>query len=178
MGLWKNLFEGMRIGAEELVEDAKQAQIARQRAYALHPELRMLGKDTKSRKRASVLAPQYLKITQDCAQLVNTTVKPKIFFERYDLMEDTLASLMLLEGLVSFSGEKPSKALRRIRAQRDSETIKFIDRAHDRALKDAAALKTEKGRASKMQKFFDNMDTYSIYMSPAALAHLNELQNE
>ena len=45
------------------------------------------------REQAKEQSKQLLKIAQDCAELVNTTVNPDVFFNRYNLMLENLQSL-------------------------------------------------------------------------------------
>lgn len=136
----------------------------------------LFGPSKKEKYEAQFMAPQWLKIVKDCADLVNTTVNPKVFFARYDLMLENLSNLADIEKIVKFSGKKPSVQFRELVAQRERETDTFIDRAFEVARDRAAELKTEKGRAEALQRFFQKMEAHSNRMTPANLAHLQSLK--
>ena len=122
------------------------------------------------------MVPQWLKIINECAGHVNTTINPEVFFSRYDLMLETVAKLAEVERLVKLSGKRPSVQLKELAAIRDRETITFIDRSYQDARDKAANLKTEKGRLNAIDNYFEKMNAYSGRMSPAVLAHLSTLQ--
>lgn len=132
------------------------------------------------REQAKEQADQWLKIVYDCAELVNTTKNPDVFFPRYELMLEYLGKLSGLEctGIFSNSRELPSVALARVEAQFSTATNDFINRSFEAAREDAATLKTEKGKANAIKRFFAKMDILTIYMSAESVDYLETLKKE
>lgn len=129
-----------------------------------------------ARLTAEMAAPGYLKIAQDCAKLVNTTVKPDVFFSRYDLLESVLACLVLTEPYVKFNGTQPMAQLRKVQAQRLQAERDFIQRSYDRMIQEARALKTEKGQSGRLVKYFTTMEGYAEQLGPDGAAYLQSLK--
>ena len=123
---------------------------------------------------------QLLKIVKDCAELVNTTSNPDVFFNRYNLMLEHLETLAGLEctGIYANSPELPSKAFLRIEEQFDTETNKFLDRSFETAKKHADTLKTDNGKRNAIKRYFDNMEKYIIYMSSESLEYFDKMKKE
>ena len=130
------------------------------------------------RVQARFQAQQYLKIVNDCATLVNTTVNPDVFFKRYHLMLENLESLAGLEctGIFDNSPELPSDTFLRVEAQFDAATIDFLDRSFDNAKAKADTLKTEKGKLNSINRYFDDMENFIIYMNGEGLEYLDKLK--
>lgn len=132
------------------------------------------------RVQAKEQADQLLKIVNDCAHLVNTTVNPEVFFQRYSLMLEKLEELARLEwtGIFSKSPELPSATVLRLDDLFPVATNDFIDRSHSAAMAKAENLKTEKGKAGAMARYFENMEKFSAYMSEDSIDHLNTLKEK
>lgn len=130
------------------------------------------------RKQAREQAGQYLKIVHDCADLVNSTTNPDVFFPRYKLLLDNLGKMAGLEctGIFDGSNKLPSDDFLRIEAQFSEATNAFIDRSFAAAKSKADNLKTEKGKQNAMNRYFDNMKTYVEDMTGESVAHLYELE--
>lgn len=125
----------------------------------------------------ATMVPQWLKTAVDCAELVNTTVNPEVFFTRYDLMLEQLSKLAAVENKYPFKQGVPSETLKTLLEDREAETDTFIDRATESVLAKAAELKTEKGRKNSINRFFEKMDTYSEYLTENNKNHLTNLRN-
>ena len=136
----------------------------------------LFGPSKREKQEAHFMAPQWLKIANDCAHLVNTTVNPEVFFYRYDLLLETVGNLAGIEKIVKFKGKRPSLQLLELQAQRERETDTFIDRAFEAVSERAAGLKTEKGQAAAVQRFLQRMEKYADRMTPGNLAHLESLK--
>lgn len=130
------------------------------------------------RAHAKLQASQLLKIVNDCAELVNTTVNPEVFFQRYSLMLEHLEALAGLEctGIFANSAELPSEAFLRIEAQFGAATNDFLDRSFEATKKHADSLKTDKGKIAAIKRYFDNMEHYIIYMSGESLEYFDKLK--
>lgn len=100
------------------------------------------------------------KIAYDCEHLIDTTIKPKVFFERFDLLYFTLFYLGKFEPYIKFEQYIPSKRINTL----DIESTQIIDSFLKRyvASIDEAAnnMKTAKGKMNKYQKFYDSLQPY------------------
>ena len=114
----------------------------------------------------SVSVNNDLRIMTDSLDLLNTSTNLQTVVSRYDTLVSALQRLVAYEGnpAVSFPHELPSAALARISAEKPEIFNRAIRRAYDRVLHECAALKTEKGRRNRHQKFFaelsDLMDSF------------------
>jgi hypothetical protein len=108
---------------------------------------------TRSQMQAQVL--QGLKIINDSANLVNTTVKADVFFKRLNILLDTLMGLSRYEKYKAFKKSTPTKQIQEILRDLDKTVDKFIDRsiAAESAVVDA--LKTDKAKITRWEKFED-----------------------
>ena len=64
-----------------------------------------------------------LRIASDCANLVNTTKNPKVFFERYNLLINKLENLEKLWLFVYSWGEIFEKVIRFIKLKKDCKKM-------------------------------------------------------
>ena len=138
----------------------------------------IFGPSRKEKKIAKFMAPQWLRIVNDCATLVNQTTNPEVFFYRYDLMLEHVENLSKIQRIVHFSGTKPSAQLKILIEQRERETDTFLDRAYQAALEHAASLKTPKGKENAMQRFFQSLEPYKERMTVNNVSHLKQLQEK
>lgn len=106
-----------------------------------------------------------LKVIQESMNLCNATKNPEVFFKRYDIVEQQLEVLSKLEKFVRFNGDHPSLKLSEVRCIKQAEIAKMIERVWEDTLDKASKLKTEKGKASKINAFRDEMDKYSNFMN-------------
>lgn len=132
----------------------------------------------KIRAQARLESQQLLKVVKDCAEIVNTTVNPEVFFERYNLMLTHLESLAGLEctGIFDNSPELPSEAFLRIEAQYDAATNDFLDRSFEKAKGHANTLKTDAGKKNAIKRYFDNMEKYIVHMNGESLEYFDKMK--
>lgn len=130
------------------------------------------------RAEANRQSQQYLKIVYDCVELVNSTVNPEVFFNRYNLMLEYLEKLAGLEctGIFNNSRELPSDAFLRVEAQFEDATNAFLDRSFESAKKHAETLKTDAGKKNAIKRYFDNMEKYIHYMSGESLEYFDKMK--
>ena len=100
-----------------------------------------------------------LKQAKESANLVNTTVKPDVFFKRLNFLIDTLMELKKFEVYRIFKGYSPSQNLSDIMADMDKTVCAFIDRSYKKTLLDASFLKTGGAQQAKLRKYFVTMLT-------------------
>lgn len=132
------------------------------------------------RSQALFQSQQLLKIVNECAEIVNTTVNPEVFFSRYSLMLEHLEALAGLEctGIFKNSAELPSEAFFRIEEQFYVATNDFLDRSFEKAKTHADTLKTDKGKANAIQRYFDDMEKYIVHMDGKSLEYFDKMKNE
>ncbi len=99
---------------------------------------------------------QYVRTTlmqaQDSVNLVNTTVKPDVFFKRLNFLLDLILRLQPYERYGIFKNGLPSEDYRRIITNLEATVNDFIDRAIEKNKQEIAALKRS---ASKEKHYYD-----------------------
>lgn len=116
-------------------------------------------------ERTNYEARRYMQIANDCVKIVNDTIKPETFFERLELLEDTSERLVSLEKYLSFSGTKPSQAQQEFKEQKQTAIYYFIIRYLNSVIDKADKLKTQRGKNSQFQKFYDSLTPYFYLMN-------------
>ena len=107
------------------------------------------------------------RIMTDCAKLVETTVKPDVFFMRLNLLVEKARHLCSLEKYLSYSGASPTDALKEIEDNYQEAVRQFLVRYFSDTFDKAEAMKTEKGRLGKYTKFYESLQEYYQYMNEA-----------
>lgn len=132
----------------------------------------------KIRAQTKEQSQQLLKIVRDCAELVNTTVNPDVFFPRYNLMLEHLETLAGYEctGIFDNSPELPSETFLRVEAQFEAATNEFLDRSFEAAKAHADSLKTESGKKNAIKRYFENMEKYIIHMNGESLEYFDKMK--
>lgn len=126
---------------------------------------------------AEFMTPQWLKISQDCVNLINTTTNPEVFFKRYDLCIETVQKLVSTEKYVKFKGKKPHVFLNELFQTRDAATKDFIMRCYEKVLAETDKMKTKKGKINKVSKLHESILIYNNYLSKDNLLRLYELRD-
>lgn len=127
-----------------------------------------------SNKNNQFVAAQELKIVQDCVRIINSTKKPNVFFERYDLMEQKLNHLIRLSG-VHYSGTSPRKMLSQIQKKKQAAIHDMIERYHADISFKAASLKTEKAKQNTFNIFLSTLELYYSQMNPDNINYIKQL---
>jgi len=120
------------------------------------------------------MIPVYYKQVEETIYLLENTVKPDVFFSRYDFLILTLTRLIEADK----NDNKPAQILIEYKNDKTIEGLinKLIERSHERLLKEASDIKTEKGRNSKINKYFDEMAKFSEKMHPSNIALLEDMK--
>ncbi|MCI5705167.1 MAG: hypothetical protein MR272_08175 [Pseudoflavonifractor sp.] len=98
-----------------------------------------------------------LKQMYDSGNLVNTTVKPDVFFKRLNFTLDLLLRLQPYEKYKIFKHGTPSKDYKRIVSNLEATVDDFIDRAIAANQAKIASLKTERARKANYEKFVNSL---------------------
>jgi hypothetical protein len=113
-----------------------------------------------------------LRIINDSASLVEKTTKPDVFFSRLNLLIEKSKHLASLEKYISFSGAPPTAAYNEA-LQNYNESIRlFLIQYFSETFDKAEAMKTEKGRIGKYQKFYDSLQIYYQYMTEEHIRYI------
>lgn len=113
-----------------------------------------------------------LRIIKDSAKLVEETINPDVFFERLILMVEKAKHLAVLEEYISFSGASPADAYDEIVNNHQEAIRYFLVRYLSDTFDKAQAMKTEKGRIGKYQKFYDSLQKYYYLMNDENIAYI------
>lgn len=109
-----------------------------------------------------------LQILNDCAKLIENTVTPEVFFNRYDLYLEKLSLLANAQKnkIVKVKGENLIQKYSEMSTleKRISATDEFIGRFWKYTCIKADNLKTEKGKNNRYQKFLDSLSEYNEKM--------------
>lgn len=106
------------------------------------------------------------KIATDCANLVNTTKNPDVFFMRYNLLIDKLENMSKLESFNCFKDVQPSQNLATILNKKELTINDFIDRFYDDTLFQINNLKTNKAKEKRIENFYQKLLKYNDEMLP------------
>ena len=113
---------------------------------------------------------RYIKMLNDCKDLINTTKSPDVFFNRYLMAIALLNELILIERKLSFKGQKPSKVKKQFQEKEIFTVNDFLDRYYNETLYKISMLKTHKAKVNKIIAFSNKIDEYSIYMTNQSLS--------
>ena len=119
-----------------------------------------------NKQEAIFYAKQLLRIVNDCARLVNTTKKPKVFFERYELLLKYLDNMARLEKFGCFKGSLPSQDLKETLDKKIYTINDFIDRYYNETLVKINNLRTSNAKNKKAENFYSQLLEYNNSMLP------------
>jgi hypothetical protein len=120
-------------------------------------------------------ASRYLEILQNSSKICSETKNPDTFFSRMSLIDETLDKLISYEGVVRFTGEKPSSVKQEFNSNRVQAVNDFIERyAKDTRIK-IYELKTKSGKLNKANAFYNILNEYSDKMPAESVAKLTEI---
>ena len=128
-----------------------------------------------NRKEAEFYGAGMLKILHDCANLVNTTKNPRVFFERYALLVEKLENLAKLEIFGCFKNGLPSKDLQRTLEKKEFTINDFIDRFYNETINKINTLKTDKAKDKRIENFYEELSKYNDRMLPANIEKYTNL---
>ena len=118
-----------------------------------------------SKQMAKYIAPQYLRQARDSANLVNTSKKPEVFFERLLYLHQLMKALSNMERYVRFSGKKPSQHLQEIERDRGVIINAFLKRYYQDIQGKISALKTIRAKENNALKFKSTLEKYLLIMT-------------
>jgi hypothetical protein len=104
-----------------------------------------------------------LKQAKESAHLVNTTVKPEVFFGRLNFLLDVLLELQKYERYKVFSGSLPSRDYNRLLCDLEKTVDSFISRAIMANNAKIASLKTPAAKERNRSKFLISLSLGFAY---------------
>lgn len=119
-----------------------------------------------------------IRILRDCMHILETTLKPDVFFARLKLMEETAEHLVRFEPYVPFSGASPYAAYEEFSANKHICVNMFITRYFSCVCEKADSMKTERGRNNQYLKFIDSFAAYPFYINDENKNYIDSLYNQ
>lgn len=123
-----------------------------------------------------LIVDNHSRIIQDCVRLVNNTLTPGVFFDRYDMLISEMSALIKFETFYAFN-KSITEQVKTLKENRVKNEIAFINKYFSSVLEAAKSLKTQKARDNRIQKFFSTMENYENRMSQEAWEQLLDLKN-
>lgn len=117
-------------------------------------------------------AENSLRITNDCLNLLQTTVKPDVFFERLRLLTIHAQTLVSLEEFVGFGGASPTDLYNTLVDEKQEVIHDFLERYLSKTSSKADSLKTDNGKQNQYQKFYDSLKPYFSEMNDTNIAYI------
>lgn len=121
------------------------------------------------------VARRRLEIIQDSQKLVNNTVNPDTYFERFDLLYEQLVFLLQVEPYYSFINGSPSESIQQLCQAEEESNKSFIERYYQKVDDKAQSLKTAKGKLNQYQKFYESLKPYFKRLSSNNISYIDML---
>lgn len=128
--------------------------------------------NSRKKQEAQILAPQLLKIIEESCQLVNMTLKPNVFFFRYELLKETSVQLLELSKYIKLKGTSPSDMVTMITAKEHAATMDFLHRYFESVEHTAAERKTLKGARNQFDRFYKSLQPFYSRMDAEHIAYI------
>ena len=123
-----------------------------------------------------------LRIINDCAKLIEQTVNPAVFFDRFELYMDKMANVAHAEdmGSVKVSGESVSEKYKSLNTPAKKEEIirEFVERYWLDVHNKAKVLKTANGKINKISKAHEIISEYYIRMPDTCMVYSEKVYKE
>lgn len=119
-----------------------------------------------------------LRIIGESSKIAQETLKPEIFFSRFDLILERYEHLISIEDYVSFSSERPSELYTQIKSSTSDTIQHFIKRYFLDAYQKARELKTQTGRQNRITKSFETLMLYQDKMDSVCVSLAEKLRDD
>ena len=106
-----------------------------------------------------------LRVIKDCMKLINSTLKPDVFFERLNLMIQASIDLIRYEPYISFPNTTPSEMSLLFNEKYQEYVRSFLLRSYSDTFEKAKTMKTAKGKIGKFKRWYDNIHEHYCFMS-------------
>lgn len=99
-----------------------------------------------------------MKQAKETEKILNETTNPATFFSRLNFYLDVYLTMQNFEKFKIFNkGQTPSNALSLALGQMENSVNEFMDKAYRKEIEASYKLKTDKARAARIDKFFNDM---------------------
>ena len=115
---------------------------------------------SKKQKEAEKVGPALLQTAQECADKVNTTKHPDIFFSNYEKMIESLSALAKIQYSLKIKGQLPSDILRTIKDKKPFTIEEFLERYYTACTDRLAKQKDTSHKEKIVQRFTDDLQPY------------------
>lgn len=105
-------------------------------------------------------AANYLKQYNDSIKLIGTTVKPDVFFYRYDFAIKRAIALIYMKKYVKMSGDNPVKLANSLIEHKQEFIRQFIDRVYSETAEKISKLKTTSSKNKRIESFENSFSPY------------------
>lgn len=119
-----------------------------------------------------------LRIIGESSKIAQETLKPEIFFSRFDLILERYEHLISIEDYVSFTSERPSELYTQIKSSTSDTIQHFIKRYFLDAYQKARELKTQTGRQNRITKAFETLMLHQDKMDSACVSLAEKLRDD
>lgn len=119
-----------------------------------------------------------LRIIGESSKIAQETLKPEIFFSRFDLILERYEHLISIEDYVSFNSERPSELYTQIKSSTSDTIQHFVKRYFLDAYQKARELKTPTGRQNRITKAFEMLMLYQDKMDSACVSLAEKLRDD
>lgn len=119
---------------------------------------------------------RHLKMARESADLFQKTVKPDVFFSRYDHFIESARFIVGLADFIELPDNNVAESL--CYAENNFEEIcnDFIMRAFSRAADDVKKLKTEKAKMKRYLHFFEDIEMYRDEFPPRSFSYFQDIK--
>ncbi len=123
-------------------------------------------------------AQNYTRILRESATICKETTDPETFFSRYELIHQTAIKLLHLSNPVSIPGESLEDLISRMESGENEDILDFIKRYYTAQFDSAQQLKTQKGRANRMNKALETLMKQEEHLDAECKKLISELWND
>lgn len=166
MGLFNGLYKNYGMSKEKVLEWQKLVTGSDIDKVKLSKEQLKNGTE--------MIIDSHRKIINDCIRLINSTITPGVFFDRYDMLIKEMTELIPFEPFYSFK-QSISGQVEELKQKRSLNEKAFINKYFKSVIESTENLKTKKGKENRINKYFEIMETYKPRMTQDAIEHLDSL---
>lgn len=114
---------------------------------------------------ANQRAAQDIRIINESKTIIQTTVKPNVFFSRLELFKEKIDDLALLSPYIKIKGPSPYALKQAFDKDKETMINNFVDRCRKATEEKISTLKTQKAKDNQCKKFVEMFDKYKYSMS-------------
>lgn len=156
----------------------KQEEIVYIQHYLKDLSHRPVSKPYYTKTEAFQLAPQYLKIAEECTKIVNSTNDHRTFFTRYDMLICYLVELQKMKYFVKFTGKDVSVFLNEVLSTREEQIRLLIHRIYEMAKRNMDCSQHQKVKLQQYTLYNKAIQDIECELSEKSRAEAEKLRIE